>query len=85
MAVQTVALLKNKKVANAMLAMPYLSMRLKGDELVFEDPNRTGAAGKDGAAAVEGEKEAHLMVAAMITQLFGSLYAFNGTLLPEHR
>ncbi len=94
LASQTLALVTAPKVNNAMLAMPYLSLRLEADELILEDPDlqclRTllKAEPRIGAdkANLEAEFETHQAAATLVTAILGTLYSrLTGTLLPEHR
>ncbi len=79
LAAQTMALLTNPRVVKAMLAMPYLQMVLRADELVLHDSERA-CLDRPG-----GEREMHLAVATLVTAMLTTLYAQSGTLLPEHR
>lgn len=90
---QTQALVGNRTFANAMLAMPFLSLKLKGDELILVDPTLKGLAKRSGGSVVLGtpktiaaECDVHQAVAVLTTALFDSLYSKQtGTILPEHR
>ncbi|MEM6925862.1 MAG: hypothetical protein AAF602_02950 [Myxococcota bacterium] len=76
---QTMALLTNKRMVKAMLAMPYLQLVLRADELVLHDGEQVSLS-KPG-----GEEEMHMAVATLVTAMLTTLYAQSGTLLPEHR
>lgn len=76
---QTMALLTNPRVVKAMLAMPYLHLVLRADELVLYDAQRTCL------RQPGGEHEMHMAVATLVTAMLTTLYAQSGTLLPEHR
>ncbi|MBX2797521.1 MAG: hypothetical protein KTR31_07635 [Myxococcales bacterium] len=90
---QTIALLGARKVSHAMLAMPYLSLALRGDELVIDDAQCQSLARMLGTGAVPGtsqtldaEAEVHQAVLTLVTAILGTLYSrLTGTLLPEHR
>ena len=79
LAAQTMALLTNPRVVKAMLAMPFLSMVLRADELVIYDADQRCLQQQG------GEHEMHLAVATLVTAMLTTLYAQSGTLLPEHR
>ncbi|MEQ1505595.1 MAG: hypothetical protein ABMB14_25400 [Myxococcota bacterium] len=86
-AAQALALATHWKVVAAMTAMPWLSLRLRADELVLADPQKRGL-GKPAnpVAALAAEKELHLAVAVLVTAVIDSLYSKQtGTLMPEHR
>jgi hypothetical protein len=88
LAAQAVALVTNHAVKKSLLTMPYVSLRLKGDELVLDDPElrSLGGAKPGSPEAVEAEREAHMSVAVLVNALFDSLYSrLTGTILPEHR
>ena len=90
---QTQALLANRGFCAAMVAVPWLSLRLEGDELRLEDPELRGLEKAAGGRVTPGtpkanaaEQRVHRAVAALVTALFDSLYSKQtGTLLPEHR
>lgn len=84
---QTLALLMDPKVTTAMLGMPFLSMSLKGDELVIDDPALQGvAAAARRATGRSAEVEVHRSVVALVMSIHGALYSRgSGTLLPQHR
>ena len=76
---QTLALIMEPRVGHAMLAVPVLSLLLKGDELVIRDA--------DGACAkAKGPAEMHRAMVTLVVAVLGTLYSkASGTLLPEHR
>lgn len=89
---QSVALVTNRAVGDALLAVPWVSLRLRGDELVLEDPALRGLAklgngAKPGTAnGIVAEGDVHRAVVALVSALFDSLYSKEtGTLMPEHR
>lgn len=92
-AAQSIALARNRDVGRALLAMPYLSLRLHGDELVLSDQARRGLAKlttktKEGPAMdkVAAERLIHERVVALVGAIFDCMYAKDsGTILPEHR
>ena len=88
LAAQAVALVTNAAVRKALLAMPHLSLRLRGDELVLDDPQQRslGGARPGTAEAVHAEERAHKAVAGLVNAVFDSLYSrATGTIMPEHR
>ncbi|HHO53171.1 MAG TPA: hypothetical protein ENK18_20425 [Deltaproteobacteria bacterium] len=94
LAAQALALVTAAKVNNAMLAMPYLSMSLRADELVLDDPQLRSMRALLGgepqvgtsSESLEAEIEAHQAAATLVTAILGTLYSrLTGTLLPEHR
>lgn len=90
---QAVALATNTKVIRFMLATPFLSLHLRGDELVFEDPELRGlkkllGGSTNGTAAKKraAEKEVHEATIALATVILDALYTkTSGTLFAEHR
>lgn len=94
LAAQTLALVTAPKVNNAMLAMPHLSLSLRADELVLDDPSLQGMrallGGEPAVGAsqesLDAEIENHQAAATLVTAILGTLYSrLTGTLLPEHR
>ncbi|MEZ4236935.1 MAG: hypothetical protein R3F59_12445 [Myxococcota bacterium] len=92
LAAQTVGLVGNGSVANALLGVPWLSMSLGADELVVEDPalagleRVTGSTAVGGAAALRAEEEIHQAVAVVVSTVFRVLYSrFTGTIMDEFR
>lgn len=89
---RTLPLVANRSVASAMLALPYLSLRLAADELVIEDPKLEGLAKLTGStavgtkAALAAEAELHQRVLVLVHQVFRCLYTpFSGTIMPDFR
>lgn len=90
---QCIALATNATVVRCMLAMPYLSMRIRGDELVFEDAEGRGLrkllrgdpATAPAAKVRAAEKEIHQATLALATVILDALYTRSGTLFAEHR
>lgn len=88
LAAQAIALVTNHAVRKALLAMPFVSLKLKGDELVLDDPEQRslGGAKVGSAPAIEAEREAHMCVAVLVNSMFDCLYnRQTGTIMPEHR
>lgn len=84
-AAQTVALVRNPAFGSALLALPYVSLRLHGDELVLQNPKRVGASGS-GKVAVTSEREIHEAVAVLVGTMFDCMYARDsGTIMPDFR
>jgi hypothetical protein len=92
-AAQTVALVRSRKVIEALLAIPWLSMALHADELVIADPELKGLATLTGGSTELGTKKSipaevavHDAVATLVVALFETLYSKQtGTILPEFR
>lgn len=92
-AAQTLALATNRGVGTALLAAPFVSLTLRADELVLEDPRQRGLerlakGAKPGSpAAVAAEREIHTSAAALVTAIFDALYSKQHamTLFDEHR
>lgn len=83
---QTLALLMDPKVVGAMLGMPFLSLTLKGDELVIADAQRVGLQRAPRDTGRSAEVEVHRAVVGLVMSIVGTLYARgSGTLLPQHR
>lgn len=91
LAARTQALVTNRQLRNALLAMPNLALELSADELVIEDPGQEGLkALKKGAAdntdeAVDAELQVHGSVAALVNTFFRCMYNEAGTVFDEHR
>jgi hypothetical protein len=94
MPAQCMALASHPVVVRCMLAMPFLSMHVRGDELVIEDLSRRGMKrllGQDEASArpdkrMKAEAEVHQASLALATVILDALYTrTSGTLFAEHR
>lgn len=92
-AAQTLALATNRSVGTALLAAPFVSLSLRADELVLEDPGLRGLQKLTGGKvlgtpkALAAEREIHESVAVIVTAIFDSLYSKQNamTLFDEHR
>jgi hypothetical protein len=91
-AAQCLALASNPAVVRCMLAMPYLSMILRGDELIIDDSERRGLQKLLGPGAPTAERrraaeaELHRAVQALVISILDALYSrATGTLFTEHR
>lgn len=90
---QCIALATNPTVVRCMLAMPFLSMQIRGDELVIEDLERAGLRKllhgdplvAPPAKREAAEKEVHQATIALATVILDTLYTRSGTLFAEHR
>ena len=89
---QSVGLVTNGAVRDALLGMPWVSLQLRGDELSLDDAGlrslaKLGTGAKPGTArGIPAESAAHRAVVRLVTALFDSLYSKEtGTLMPEHR
>jgi hypothetical protein len=94
MPAQCMALATHQVVVRCMLVMPFLSMHVRGDELVIEDLSRRGMKrllDQDEASArldkrLKAEAELHQAALALATVILDALYTrTSGTLFAEHR
>ncbi|MCB9683611.1 MAG: hypothetical protein H6738_23135 [Alphaproteobacteria bacterium] len=91
LAARTQALVNNRQLRNALLAMPNLSLELSADELIIADLGHAGllsltnGAEENTDAAVDGELQLHGSVSALVNTFFRSMYNEAGTVFDEHR
>lgn len=91
LAARCVALLRNKGVRAAFLALPSFSLQLSADELVVSDPGRRSAGQLAGGAAagsqqaIDAELELHALVANVVNAVFGAMYTEGGTVFDDFR
>ena len=84
LAARIVPLLKQPKLQRALLGMPNLALQLSADELIIEDPHRSGLAAL-GGPSVDAELELHTIAATIVNTLFSVLYTETGTVFDEYR
>lgn len=91
LAARTQALVNNRQLRNALLAMPNLSLELSADELIVSDRGHAGLLSLTNGAeentdeAVNGELQLHGSVSALVNTFFRSMYNEAGTVFDEHR